>query len=123
MYVVEHGMAMEPMQGKWASPRLDLWYTDLFCVPEVTSVFFLSCDTVLGDSQEFHQSNQGSLRVCLGTQNCSACNAGESGLILRQGGCLMVFLELRREPGVYFRVTVGMAIQNSCLFSDVMTPV
>ena len=35
----------------------------------------------------------------------------------------MVFHELRREPGVYSRVTAGMAIQNSCLFSDVRTPV
>ena len=34
----------------------------------------------------------------------------------------MVFLELQREPDVYSRVTVGMAIQNSCLFCDVMTP-
>ena len=35
----------------------------------------------------------------------------------------MVFLELQREPDVYSRVTVGMAIQNSCLFSDIKTPV
>ena len=31
----------------------------------------------------------------------------------------MVFLELRREPGVYSRVTMRMALQNTCLFSDV----
>ena len=31
----------------------------------------------------------------------------------------MVFLELRRDIGVYSRVTVGMALQNSCLFHDV----
>ena len=36
---------------------------------------------------------------------------------------MIAFLELRREPGVYSRVTAGMAIQNSCLFSDVKTPV
>ena len=35
----------------------------------------------------------------------------------------MVFLMLRWEPGVYSRVTAGMAIQNPCLFSDVRTPV
>ena len=35
----------------------------------------------------------------------------------------MVFLELRWEPGVYSRVTVGMALQNSCLFSDIRIPV
>ena len=31
----------------------------------------------------------------------------------------MAFLELRQEPGVYSRVTVGIAIQNSSLFSEV----
>ena len=30
----------------------------------------------------------------------------------------MVFHELRREPGVYSRVRVGVAIKNFCLFSD-----
>ena len=35
MYSVEHGIAMEPMKGKWASSRVDLGYTELFCIPEV----------------------------------------------------------------------------------------
>ena len=26
---------MEPMKGKWASSRVDLGYTELFCMPEV----------------------------------------------------------------------------------------
>ena len=26
---------MEPMQGKWTSSRVDLGYTELFCIPEV----------------------------------------------------------------------------------------
>ena len=50
-------MAMEPMQGKWASSRVDVGYTMLFCIPEVTSVFYSSCDSVLGESLEFHQVN------------------------------------------------------------------
>ena len=33
----------------------------------------------------------------------------------------MVFLKLRQEPGEYSRVTVGMAIRNWSLFSDVRT--
>ena len=33
----------------------------------------------------------------------------------------MVFLELWQEHGFYSQVTTGMALQNSCLFSDVMT--
>ena len=35
LYSVEHGIAMEPMKGKWSSPRVDLGYTELFCIPEV----------------------------------------------------------------------------------------
>ena len=44
--------------------------------------------------------------------NCSARNALESGLISRREGSLKVFLELRRERGVYSRVTAAMAIQT-----------
>ena len=63
LYDVDHGIAMEPMKGKWASSRVDLGYTELFCIPEVTSVFISPCDSVLGDSLVFHQENRGSLRV------------------------------------------------------------
>ena len=35
LYSVEHGIAMEPMKGKWASSRVDFGYTELFCIPEV----------------------------------------------------------------------------------------
>ena len=31
----------------------------------------------------------------------------------------MVFLELRREPGVHSQVTAGVAIKNFCFFSGV----
>ena len=34
----------------------------------------------------------------------------------------MVFLKLPREPGVHFRVTAGVAINNFCFFSDIRTP-
>ena len=68
-------------------------------------------------------SNRGSLFVWLGKRYCSACNAGESGLISWRGGNLMGFLELRQEPGLYSRVSTGMPILNSSLFSEVRTPV
>ena len=42
---MEHGLAMEPMKGKWASSQVDLRYTELFCITEVTAVF-LSLVTV-----------------------------------------------------------------------------
>ena len=35
----------------------------------------------------------------------------------------MSFLELRQAPGAYSGVTVGMAISNSGLFSELRTPV
>ena len=56
-------MVMETMLGKLASSQFDLGHTDLFCVPEVTSVFFSSSDSVVGDSLEFNQANRGSLCV------------------------------------------------------------
>ena len=39
---------MEPMQGKLSSSQFDFGYTEQFCIPGVTSVSFLSCDSVLG---------------------------------------------------------------------------
>ena len=47
---MEHGVAMEPMKGKWASSRVDLGYTELFCIPEVTAASLSSCDSGLGHS-------------------------------------------------------------------------
>ena len=57
LYDVKHGIAMEPMKGKRASSRVDLGYTKLFCIPDVTSAFFSSCDSVLGDSLVLHRAN------------------------------------------------------------------
>ena len=121
VYDVECEMAMDWMKEKCASSWVDLEYTILFCIREVTSVFFSCYDSVLGDSLQLNQGNQGSLCLWLGTRNSSARNAGESGLILRWGGSLMSFLELRQATGVYSRVKAGMAIWNLGLFSDVRT--
>ena len=38
VYDVEHGMALETMQGNRASSRVDLQYTETLCIPVVTSV-------------------------------------------------------------------------------------
>ena len=57
LYDLDRRMVMEPMQGKLASSPFDLVYTELFCIPEVTLVFFPSCDSDLGDSLEFNQAN------------------------------------------------------------------
>ena len=63
LYDEDRGTFMEPTQGKLASSQFDLGHTDLFCVPEVTSLFFSSCDSVVGDSLEFNQANRDSLCV------------------------------------------------------------
>ena len=52
-YSVEHGIAMERLKGKWASSRVDLGYTELFCIPEV------------------HQCSSRFVTVFLGTLWCS----------------------------------------------------
>ena len=57
LYAVEHGIAKEQMRGKWASSCVDFGYTDLFCIPDLTSEFISSCDSVLGDSLVFCQEN------------------------------------------------------------------
>ena len=86
-------------------------YTNLFCIPEVTSVLLSCCVSVLGDSLQFHQGNRVSLRFDWehGTPQ-HEMQGNWAGLIMRQGGRLMSFLELRQARGVYSRVTAGMAI-------------
>ena len=54
---------MDSMKAKCASFCVDLGYTNQFCFPEVTSVFFPSCDRLVGESLEFNQANRGSLCV------------------------------------------------------------
>ena len=63
LYDVEHGIAMEPMNGKSDLSRIDLGYTELFSIPEVTAVFLSSCDSFLGDSLVSHHAHRGSVRV------------------------------------------------------------
>ena len=60
---VERVLAMEPMLGKCTSSCVDLGYTYLFCIPELTSVVFSSSDSVLRDNLQFLQGNRGSVQV------------------------------------------------------------
>ena len=76
-YDVDRGVVMEPMQVKLASSQFDFGNTEQFCFPAVTSVFFSSWDSVVGDSLEFNQSNWGSLHVWFGKRNCSGHSARE----------------------------------------------
>ena len=45
---MDRGVVMEPMQGKWASSQFDFGYTEQFCIPGVTSVFFSFVTVLLG---------------------------------------------------------------------------
>ena len=63
VYDMEGEMAMDTMMGKCDSSSVDLGYTNLFCIPEMTSVFFFCRDSVLGDSLQFHLGNRGSLHL------------------------------------------------------------
>ena len=98
---------MKQTQGKLASSQFDLGHTDLFCVPVVTSVFFLSCDSVVADSLEFNQANLGSLCVWLGKCNSSACNAGESGLSRVEGEVSWVYSSCGRQVGYILELRRG----------------
>ena len=63
VYDVESETAMDSMKGKCASSSVYFGYTNQFSVPEMTSVFFSSFDSLVGDSLEFNQANRGSLCV------------------------------------------------------------
>ena len=121
LYSVEHGIAMEPMMWKWASPRADLRYTELFYIPEV------------------HQCSSRFVTVFLGTLSCSIKKIEapyvfdwENGIALHamQGNRssfpsevdVSYFVELQQEPGVYTRVTAAIAMRNSSFFTEVRTP-
>ena len=60
---MDRGLVMEPVQGKLASSQFEFGYIEIVCVPGVTSVFFLFCDSVFGDSLELNHANQESLPV------------------------------------------------------------
>ena len=52
-----------PMQGKRDSSQFDLGNNEIVRIAAVTSGSLETCDSVLGDSLEFHQASQGSLHV------------------------------------------------------------
>ena len=112
---------MEPIKGQWASSRVDLGYTEQFCIPEVQQcssrfvTVFLGLDDV--------PSRKSRLLTCLiGNTGllCMQCRGIESQFPAR--GMSHIFLKLQQDPGVYTRVTAGMAIRNSTLFSEVTIP-
>ena len=74
-------------------------YTNQFFVPEVTSVFFSACDSLVGDSLEFNQANRGSLCVLL--ENSIALHAmqGNPASSRGEGEVSWVFSSCGRHVG------------------------
>ena len=98
-------MVMEPMQGKLASSQIDFGYTEQFCIPGVTSVFFSSCDSLVGDSLELNQANRGyvfdwektiALHSMQGNRASSRGEGEVSWIYLSCGRNVGYTLELRR---------------------------
>ena len=93
-------MAKEPVQWKWASSRVDLGYTELFCFPEVTSVFFSSCDYGLGDSG-VPSSKSRPLTYLIGYTELLCMESRGSGPHVAARGKSHGVFELQQKPGVY----------------------
>ena len=97
---------MDTMKGKCASSLVDLGYTNQFCVTEVTSVFFSSCDSLVGDSLEFNQANRGSLCVW---ENAMALHAmqGNRASSRGEGEVSWVFSSWHRHVGCILELRRG----------------
>ena len=123
LYDVERVMAMEPMQGKGASSRFDLRYTKLFCIPEVTSVFFCVVTVFLGTLRISVKQNVSPFlflrehRIALhAKQGNRASSLGEGELSWVFSSCgrnLGYILELRW--GGHSKLEFVQRSQDSCL--------
>ena len=119
---MEHRIAKEQMRGKWASSIVDFGYTETFCIPELTSEFISFVTVFLGtlccSIKKIEAPYLSDSELWIATHEMQGNQASSPG-----EWCVMGFLELRQEHGVYSRVTAGMAIRTSTFFSEVRTPV
>ena len=108
---------MEPKKVKWASSRVDLGYTELFCIPELTAVFLSSCDSFLGELSGVPSSTLRLLTCLIGNTDllCTQCRGFRSRLPPR--GMSHEISQVATEPGAYSQVTAGMDVRNSTWFS------
>ena len=119
---MDHGVVMEPMQGKLDSSQFDFGYTEQFCIPGVTSVFFSSCDSVVGDSLEFKQIEAPYVfdwenAIALDTMQGNRASSRREGKVLLVfsscGSSLGYILELQR--GCPFETLVCSLKSGTCL--------
>ena len=98
-------------------------YTNQFCVPEVTSGFFSSCDSVVGDSLEFNQANRDP--YVFDWENAIALDSmqGNRASSRREGKVSWVFSSCGRnlgyildlQPGCPFETLVCSLKSGTCL--------
>ena len=111
------------MQGKLASSQFDFGYTEQFCIPGVTSMFFSSCDSVVGDSLSsikpieapyvFDWENAIALDTLQGNRASSRREAKVSWVFSSCGRNLGYILELER--GCPFETLVCSLKSGTCL--------
>ena len=106
VYDVECEMAMNSMKGKCASSWVDLGFTNLFCIPEVTSLFFFVVTVFLGilfssireiEVPYVFDWEHGTLQHEKQGNRASSCGEGEVSWVF--SSCrrnLIYILELRR---------------------------
>ena len=122
---------MEPMKGKWASSRVDLGYTELFCIPEVhqcssrfVTVFLVSlwCFIKKIDAPYMFDSNTGLLCMqCRGIEphfpargmshTISRVAAGTWGVFVSYSGdshSKLHFVQRSQDSCVVMRDTSGI---------------
>ena len=110
-------------EGEMCFILSDLGYTNQFCIPEVTSVFFSCCDSVHGDSLHSIRENEdpyvfdwehGTPQHEMQGNRASSCGEGEVSWVFSSCGTnLGHILELQR--GCPFETLVCSLKSGTCL--------
>ena len=87
---------MEPMKGKWASSRVDLRYTELFCIREVHQC-----------SSRFVTEFLGTLWSSIKKSRLLTCLIGNSGLLCMQCSGIEPHFPARGMSHMISRVAAG----------------
>ena len=100
------------MQGELASSQFDFGYTEQFCIPGVTSVFFSSCDSVVGDSLEFSQQIEAP--YLFDWENAIALDTlqGNRASSHREGNVSWVFSSYGRNLGYILELEQGCPFET-----------
>ena len=97
---------------KLASSQFDFGYTEKFCIPGVTTVFFSSCDSVVGDSLEFNLQIEAP--YVFDWENAIALDTmqGNRASTRREGKVSWVFSSCGRNPGYILELQWGCPFET-----------